>query len=273
MPFLSPALAPIMGGYMTQYVTWRWVFWATSIFDGAVQLACVVLLKETHHPTILKNKAKRLRKMTGNPDLHTKWDGPDHSMRKILMKSLVRPFIMLTTQPALQAMALFRGYQYGLMYLVFATFPRVFQGAYNQGVGRASLNYLSLGVGFVIGLQISGRMQDKIYTWCKEHEVDPNSLKKTWTSWKQYKGQRHNDEKLLPVASTDLPPSTNTNRHSIPRKPLPPVRQPTGFDPSRGLPEYRLPLVLPFSMLIPIGLFIYGWTAEYVSAQNAASPG
>lgn len=25
MPFLSPATAPIMGGYMTQYVTWRWV--------------------------------------------------------------------------------------------------------------------------------------------------------------------------------------------------------------------------------------------------------
>ena len=44
-------------------------------------------------------------------------------MEKILMKALVRPFIMLTTQPALQAMALFRGYQYGLMYLVFATFP------------------------------------------------------------------------------------------------------------------------------------------------------
>jgi hypothetical protein len=28
------------------------------------------------------------------------------------------------------------------------------------------------------------------------------------------------------------------------------------------LPEYRLPLVLPFSLLIPIGLFIYGWSAE-----------
>ncbi|KJX97714.1 hypothetical protein TI39_contig468g00008 [Zymoseptoria brevis] len=263
MPFLSPALAPIMGGYMTQFVTWRWVFWATSIFDGVVQIACVVLLKETHHPTILKNKAKRLRKTTGNPDLHTKWDGPDHSMKKLLMKSLVRPFIMLTTQPALQAMALFRGYQYGLMYLVFATFPRVFQGAYDQGVGRASLNYLSLGVGFIIGLQISGRMQDKIYTWCKEHEVDPNSLQKTWTSWKQYKAGRPNDEKLLPVTISDSPVSDDPNRYSIPRNPLPPVRQATGFDPSRGLPEYRLPLVLPFSLLIPIGLFIYGWTAEH----------
>jgi predicted MFS family arabinose efflux permease len=151
-----------MGGYMTQYISWRWVFWATSIFDGAVQIVSFVLLKETHHPTILKKKVMAMRKSTGNEALHTKWQGPDHSMKKILMKSLIRPFIMLTTQPALQAMALFRGFQYGIMYLVFSTIPGVFEGSYNQDVGRASLNYLSLGVGFVIGLQISGRMQDKV---------------------------------------------------------------------------------------------------------------
>jgi hypothetical protein len=103
-----------------------------------------------------------MRKITGNTQLHTKWQGPEHSMKKLIMKSLVRPLIMLGTQPALQAMALFRAYQYGLMYLVLATFNRVFEGAYNQSVGRASLNYLSLGVGFVIGLQISGFMQDKV---------------------------------------------------------------------------------------------------------------
>lgn len=88
------------------------------MFDGAVQMACFFFLRETHHPTILANKAKALREYTGNEKFHTKWQGPDHSMKKILMKSLIRPFIMLTTQPALQSMALFRGYQYGLMYLV-----------------------------------------------------------------------------------------------------------------------------------------------------------
>jgi MFS family permease len=162
MPFLSPAVAPIMGGYLTQYTTWRWVFWATSIFDAVVQVACFFLLKETFAPTILAKKAARLQRLTGNLQLHTKWQGPDHSMRKLIMKSLVRPLIMLGTQPALQAMALFRAYQYGLMYLVLATFNRVFEGAHDQRVGRASLNYLSLGVGFVIGLQISGFMQDKV---------------------------------------------------------------------------------------------------------------
>ncbi|KAF2170000.1 hypothetical protein M409DRAFT_64388 [Zasmidium cellare ATCC 36951] len=224
MPFLSPATAPIMGGYMTQYITWRWVFWATSIFDLAVQL-------------------------------------------KILMKALIRPFIMLTTQPALQAMALFRGYQYGLMYLVFATFPMVFEEAYDMEVGRASLNYLSLGIGFIVGLQISGLMQDKIYTWCKVHEVDPSSLRNTLQSWKTFR--KGNDattgrDSLLPLSTTPHSP------HTIPRKPVPPRTTPGGLprrttttlDDTKSLPEYRLPLVLPFSLLIPLGIFIYGWSAQ-----------
>ncbi|KAK4504157.1 hypothetical protein PRZ48_005073 [Zasmidium cellare] len=232
------------------------VFWATSIFDLAVQLVCFVLLRETHHPTILAVKAKKLRATTGNQDFHTKWQTPDHSMKKILMKALVRPFIMLTTQPALQAMALFRGYQYGLMYLVFATFPMVFEEAYDMEVGRASLNYLSLGTGFIIGLQISGLLQDNIYTWCKVHEVGPSSLRNTFQAWKTFrKGDTTGRHSLLPLSSPTSP-------HTIPRKPVP-TRRGTVLDETKSLPEYRLPLVLPFSLLIPIGILLYGWSAYY----------
>lgn len=267
-----------MGGYMTQYISWRWVFWTTSIFDAVVQIACIILLRETHHPTVLANKVKALKKSTGNQELHTKWQGPEHTMKKRLMKSCVRPWIMLTTQPALQAMALFRGYQYGLMYLVFATFPMVFEDAYDQDTGRASLNYLSLGIGFVIGLQISGTMQDKIYTWCKVNEIDPStSLRHSFLqSWKllfqknkkqnnnnkQGKGnlllllQRRQKSHVLPTKEDEETPHSN-----IPRKPVPNrinsiTRRGTNksfVDPTKGLPEYRLPLLLPFSMLIPIG--------------------
>lgn len=38
----------------------------------------------------------------------------------------------------------------------------VWEEQYDQEPGRASLNYISLGVGFVIGLQISGPMIDKV---------------------------------------------------------------------------------------------------------------
>lgn len=274
MPFLSPAVAPIMGGYLAQYVNWRWVFFATSIFDLAVQVACFFLLRETHHPTILRNKAKALRKYTGNKDLHTEHEGPDHSMKKILMKSLVRPFIMLTTQPALQAMSLFRGFQYGIMYLVFATFGIVFEDMYGQDIGRASLNYLSLGVGFFIGLQISGSMQDRVYKWCKEHEIDPRSSRSTWAAFRPSWLPRRRAKVSPEMFKLDTGYSGAGARGDVflvPRKPIPASppppeigtlrRVPTGA--AEGIPEYRLPLIIPFSLLIPIGLFTYGWSAHF----------
>ncbi|KAL8992100.1 MAG: hypothetical protein Q9169_007373 [Polycauliona sp. 2 TL-2023] len=216
-----------------------------------------LFLNETFAPVLLARKAAALREQTGNHQLRTKWQGPDHSMKKLLMKSLVRPFIMLATQPALQAMALFRAYQYGLMYLALATFPMVFEGAYDQGVGRASLNYLSLGIGFVVGLQISGPLQDKIYTYCKRHQIDPSAPVFARQTWRVPHGQTH-------LSTTG---DTKALMFKIPRKPIPPRRTGTAKsltqDPTRALPEYRLPLTLPFALLIPIGLFIYGWSAQH----------
>lgn len=43
-----------------------------------------------------------------------------------------------------------------------ASFPMVWMDQYDQEPGPASLNYISLGVGFIIGLQISGPLIDKV---------------------------------------------------------------------------------------------------------------
>lgn len=41
-----------------------------------------------------------------------------------------------------------------------ASFPIVWEGVYKEPTGTASLNYLSLGVGFVLGLQFCGQVLD-----------------------------------------------------------------------------------------------------------------
>lgn len=69
---------------------------------------------------------------------------------------------MLFTHPAVQFPSIYRAYLYGVMYLVLSTFPLVFEEAYDQDTGVASLNYLSLCVGFMIGLQISHPLMDKV---------------------------------------------------------------------------------------------------------------
>jgi hypothetical protein len=100
-------------------MSWRWIFWVVSMADALVQLLAFFFLRETYAPKILMTRKKRLQRETGNPLLYTEYDEPDRTFPQLLRKNLVRPFRMLFTQPAIQAIALYRGYQYGLMYLVY----------------------------------------------------------------------------------------------------------------------------------------------------------
>jgi hypothetical protein len=146
--------------------TWRWIFWSTSIFDVLVQVVALFFLSETFAPTILARKADKIR----NDHRQRRVDGilvrTEHEtgdrFSKILRKRLILPFIMMFTHPAVQAPAIYRAYLYGVMYLVLSTFPLVFEDAYGMETGTASLNYLSLCLGFMIGLQLSHPLMDKV---------------------------------------------------------------------------------------------------------------
>jgi len=119
-----------------------------------------------------------------------------------MKRSLVLPFILLGTQPIVQALAIYGAYLYGIMYLLLSTFPGLWSSVYRESVGIGGLNYISLGVGFFLGAQVSAPINDRIY--------------------------RHLKRK-------------NNNV---------------------GRPEFRVPLMVPASLLVPIGLFIYAWTAQ-----------
>lgn len=99
-------------------MNWRWVFWVVSIADAIVQILAFLFVNETYAPKILLVKARKLRKQTGNKALHTEYENPDRTFMEVLSRNLMRPFLMLFTQPPIQLTALYRAYLYGLMYLV-----------------------------------------------------------------------------------------------------------------------------------------------------------
>jgi multidrug resistance protein len=167
-PLLGPAVGPIAGGFITEKTTWRWVFYATTITDGLIQIVGLFYLQETYPPVLLHRKKRKLIKETGNEALHTEWDDPNCTVVAALRTSLLRPFRLLATQVIIQVLALYMACLYGLMYLVLSTFPTIWTDMYHESVGAGGLNYISLGLGFFLGTQISAPCQDRIYRTLKK---------------------------------------------------------------------------------------------------------
>ncbi|KAI9835114.1 MAG: hypothetical protein M1838_005371 [Thelocarpon superellum] len=199
-PLLGPAVGPIAGGFISERTTWRWVFWATSIADGVVQILGVFFLQETYAPTLLRRKRDRRRRETGEAAWHTEFDGS--SFVSVLERSLVRPFRLLGTQVIVQVLAVYMAFLYGLLYLVLSTFPTLWEQRYHESVGIGGLNYISLGVGFFLATQTTAPINDRLY-------------------------------RLLRARNDGV-----------------------------GQPEFRVPLMVPGSFLVPAGLFWYGWSAQ-----------
>lgn len=162
MPLLGPAIGPIAGGWIALKTTWRWCFWSTSILTGLIQIMGFFFLQETYAPTLLRKKAARMRKETGDERLHTQYDS-EKKISKVLGVALKRPFVLLGTQVIIQIIAVYMAYLYGLMYLVLSTFPGLWTNVYHENAGIGGLNYISLGIGFFGGTFHSQQLTSSSY--------------------------------------------------------------------------------------------------------------
>lgn len=94
-PLLGPAVGPIAGAFISENVSWRWVFYATTIADALIQIAGLFFLRETYTPVLLQWRKNKLIKETGNTALYTDFDDPDKTVRATLATAISRPFRML----------------------------------------------------------------------------------------------------------------------------------------------------------------------------------
>ncbi|GAA5968906.1 hypothetical protein JCM11641_000774 [Rhodosporidiobolus odoratus] len=154
MPFAGPALAPIISGAMQVTGTdWRWIFWVLTIFAGACGVGIVFLLPETYVPYILHLEAKRLRKETGDKRWHAPMDKKvEESLMAILHRTVLKPFIMIATEPMLLLITLYMSFTYGIVYLLFEAIPIVFEQKHGLNALKSGLVFLALLIGGVIAV-------------------------------------------------------------------------------------------------------------------------
>ncbi|KAM5342196.1 hypothetical protein ACJ41O_015227 [Fusarium nematophilum] len=194
---LGPCIGPAVGAYVSRAAGWRWDFWLIIIMAGVALIVSLTSLRETHPPTILKRRAKKLQKSTGISDFQSQ---REPGGLQLIITSIIRPVKMLTTSPLIIGLSLLSAVAYGVLYLMFTTITEVFQTRYGI-VNNVGLVYFGIGVGQIVGVCAFGSISDAVVK-------------------KLAKG-------------------------------------------GEMKPEYRLQPMAPAAAMVPLGLLIYGWSAQY----------
>ncbi|KAH8665497.1 major facilitator superfamily domain-containing protein [Ilyonectria robusta] len=165
IPLLGAAVGPIIGGFMAARTTWRWMFWSTSIFQGVMILVSFTTFRETYAPFILKRRAERLRRETGNQQYQTvqeRHHGHKSAM-STLGRALTRPMRLILFHPIIQIISVISAFYYGILYIILSTFSDLWVNRYHQSVEISGLHYLAIALGEVAGSQIGGPLMDYLY--------------------------------------------------------------------------------------------------------------
>ena len=158
----SKVLGPIIGGFVSESIGWRWTFWIILILAGVSFIISIFVLRETNAAVLLGWKAARLRKETGNTALVSEMDrniGP----RQLFLRAITRPTKLLILSPIVLLLSLLSAFVFGLLFLLFTTFPAVFEQQYQFSAGVSGLSYLGVGIGMAVSLGAFAALSDKMH--------------------------------------------------------------------------------------------------------------
>lgn len=146
---------------MTEKLSWRWTFWLMLILSSINTAFCIIFLQETYAPVLLARKAAALEKETGQRYRPAVYDPT--SLPHRIYRAIQRPLRILFLQPIVFIMAVYMALIYGTLYLLFTTFPLVFQNNYGFSAGTTGLTYLGIGIGFLLAILFGIPQIDKQY--------------------------------------------------------------------------------------------------------------
>jgi hypothetical protein len=147
---------PIAGGFLGQAGGWRWNQGLMALFTGTVCILSALAIPETYSPVILRRRAGKLSEITGKV-YKSKMD-IDNGSKSIVTEykiALSRPWILLIKEPIVLFLSIYVSIIYGILFLLFAAFPIIFQEGRGWNVGVAALPFLGVAIGMMAAVAVS----------------------------------------------------------------------------------------------------------------------
>lgn len=151
-PFIGPPVGPMIAGFINQYTSWRWTFYVLLIWSAVMLAFIAAFVPETYHPVLLRQKAIKVRKDTGNEMWKSPIEKLERSILQTIVRSTYRPFQLLTLEPMCLNLCLFSALLLGVLYLFFGAFELVFTVNHKFQLWQVGLSFSGLLVGQLVAI-------------------------------------------------------------------------------------------------------------------------
>ncbi|GKZ66607.1 hypothetical protein AnigIFM50267_000472 [Aspergillus niger] len=159
----GPSVGPLIGSAVVanSKLGWRWTMYIEAICCFGLFALATLTLSETYSPVLLRNKAQRIRRTTGD---RRYWHPHEHesiNLENAATKHFIRPLRMLTSESIMACVAAYASFSYSLIYLCLQVYPIVFEEERGYSPVIASLPFLGILVGTAcaVGITFAYRTQ------------------------------------------------------------------------------------------------------------------
>ncbi|KLO12517.1 MFS general substrate transporter [Schizopora paradoxa] len=148
-PLSGPIFGSLIGFFVAAHMTHGlWVI-RIHFFFAVALLPLPFLLPETHAPTLLTQRAKRLR-ANGRTNAYAVHELHKYTLRELVKKHIGRPVAMLIREPILQGAAVWITLAYSIIYFFFEAFPVVFVEQNHIPFQLGGLPFTGITIGMLI---------------------------------------------------------------------------------------------------------------------------
>lgn len=172
-----PYSGPVFGGIVNGFISvdsgrYDLMVWVNMAFAGVMWIL-VSFVPETYAPVILKNRAKKLRKETGNPKIMTEQEVSPLTLKELANENLIMPLKFIVQEPVLDLICAFIALIYALLYAFFFAYPEIFGKLYGYGLDKVGLMYIPILIGAGLALVFTVLLESRYNKLIRTRKPEP----------------------------------------------------------------------------------------------------